>query len=121
TIRYYIDGHQVSSLIAASGGDSTIQWTVVGSGRMGGREFTIDGAWTLQNHGWETWPGPVGPAGKFSQCALSGEEHYRVGTLHEAIVMPRLMLDQSFLNTDLVGTVQNVLSAPDAGIWQTYD
>jgi hypothetical protein len=136
TTRYYVDGHQVASLLA-TGGDTSITWTVEGSGTVNGTPWTLSGSWTILMH-------PVsdvksihlfhGYTDGITSCLISGEERCVAGGVEESIEMPEMSLVPQVFSLayyyppgastyyyDPIGVVRNTLKATDIGLSQTIE
>jgi hypothetical protein len=115
TVRYFVEGHQVSDLLIA-GGDTTVVWTVEGKGHTNsGREWTIDGEWKMLLH-----TSPDTP----TSALLTGREHFQAGTQEETVYTDGLTIRDvpqagaGAPQYDVVGTILNELKAPDAALTQ---
>jgi hypothetical protein len=134
TTRYYVDGHQVPSLLA-TGGDTSITWTVEGSGNVNGTPWSLSGSWKTLMH-------PVsdgtarnlnfGMTNGITSCVISGEERYVAGGVEETIAMPEISLvpqvfsfsgyySGTWYYYDPIGVVRNTLEAKDIGLSQTLE
>jgi len=126
TARCYVDGHQVRGVLA-TGGDAVVRWTVSGSGTITDVPFKIDGDWSVTTHllplGRDA-NGNVRPVslGRGQQCVVEGSETLRVGTVSQTLEVRGFTFNPaSDFMYDPLGTVRVVLSAPDQGIWQSFE
>ncbi len=110
--QYFVDGHPVAAMIA-SGGDTTITWTVQGSGIVDDHDFTVEGIWTLVMHAGDN------PAQRFP-CNFSGWERFHADTTTESIVIDSMDLEP-VLNRWYrpMGSVVMKLECPEFGIYQS--
>jgi hypothetical protein len=120
--HYFVDGHEVSGLLATDG-DLSITWTVSGSGKTpAGVPFTIDGNWTMVMHGYA--PTTFGYSifsitTSRNPCTLSGSERYAAGDVSETVSIDRLdLLPVRRAMFVPQGTVVRTLDAPTSGIHQ---
>ncbi len=131
TMRYYIDGHQSATLLD-TGGNTTVTWTVSGSGDSivgasgvsNQTPWTIDGSWTMV-----MTPVADPAVSGVTTCSLTGTETYKAGSVSETVNVPMLTAqpilwgfgDVNRYFYDTVGTVTNTLSAPDSAVQQTFE
>jgi len=71
-----VDGHPVRALLA-SGGDTTVTWTVDGKGQVDDHDFSVVGEWTMTMHS-------DGSSNRFP-CMLSGSENFAADTTRESL------------------------------------
>src|SRR5262249_55711352 len=113
--RFFIDGHEVSSLLA-TGGEATMAWSYAGTVTFNDASWKVEGDWTLTLHApaVASW----NPTGR-SSCVLSGEEHLRAGETHESLKVSGFTLNPVPRYCDPVGDVTNELFVPEGGVHQT--
>lgn len=115
TARYFVDDHQVDSLLAGKG-EYTIKWDVSAAGSEGA-PWKVEGAWTLTMHLPDL--SIKGTKASAMACILSGKETFTSGSLTETVSTDALTLHPMNYYYDVTGSLTNKLSDPAAGLTQT--